>query len=64
MPNNSICRIDRALSGPTTPGQNRPESKSNEEVLHITHQIVLCHIQGTRSSGEVLSLCRDAVSVV
>ncbi len=35
MSNSSIWPIDRTLSGATTPGQSRPGSNGNEEVLFI-----------------------------
>ena len=35
MSNSSIWPIDGTLSSATTPGQNEPESNSNEKVLHI-----------------------------
>ena len=35
MPNSYIWRIDRTLSGATTPGQSGPVSDGNEEVLGI-----------------------------
>ena len=35
MSNNSILRIDRNLSGATTPGQSEPWSDGNEGILHI-----------------------------
>ena len=35
MSNNSICPINRILSGSTIPGQSEPASNTNEGVLHI-----------------------------
>ena len=36
MSKNSICPIDRTLSGATTPGQSGPENDGNKGVLHIS----------------------------
>ena len=53
----SLWRIDRTLSGATTPGQSRPESDGNKEVLCIPQSssitraspsdYCLCHMQDT-----------------
>ena len=65
-----LFNIDRALSGATIPGQSGPGSNNNEEVLHIPQR---SSITGTSPSdclvsypgliGEVLPLCKGAVSV-
>ena len=73
----SILPIDRTLSGATTPGKNgpandgnegRPGGHGNKVYLHFPHHywsltIRLFSAIPRTLIGEVLLLCRDAVSV-
>ena len=68
----SIWPIDRTLSGAITPGKSEPGSDGKEEVLCIPQSSritgtspldCLVSYPGDSLGGEVLPLCRDAVSV-
>ena len=71
MSNSSIWPIDRSLLGVTTPGQSRPGSDDNEEVLYIpqnfksgaslSDSFVL--YPGYSLLGEGLTLLGDAIGV-
>ena len=69
---NSICSIDRILSGATIPGKNRPGAMAEKgysafpkapTLMEPHHQNVLVSYTGHSLREEALLLCRDAVGV-